>query len=141
MLQNSLIDYFKLNKTYVNINNNIQNNINNYYYNNINNIISETEKPDENILINKKNRFTKDLKSDLIIDPFVEEDGSKVFRCIAANCKKAYKSRENLNLHIKNKHFVEKPYMGKFCTAKFSHRNGNKILINFFLIFKRHYSI
>lgn len=56
----------------------------------------------------------------------------KMFKCEFSNCEKAYKSKENLNLHIKNKHLGEKPYKCRFCTSRFSHRNGIlKKLINF----------
>ena len=50
----------------------------------------------------------------------------KMFKCGYDICEKAYKSKENLNLHIKNKHLGLKPYGCKFCTARFSHRNGKK---------------
>lgn len=48
----------------------------------------------------------------------------KQHECTYDNCKKAYRSKENLNLHIKNFHFKEKPYQCSYCSARFSHRNG-----------------
>jgi hypothetical protein len=48
-----------------------------------------------------------------------------IYKCTHDNCDKAYKSKENLNLHIKNKHLNQKPYQCNFCDLKFSHRNGN----------------
>lgn len=49
----------------------------------------------------------------------------KLFKCEVKNCNKAYKSKENLNLHFRNKHLGEKPYQCRFCSSRFSHRNGN----------------
>ena len=51
----------------------------------------------------------------------------KLHKCDYEGCDKAYKSRENLNLHIKNKHLGEKPYQCRYCDSRFSHRNGIKI--------------
>ncbi len=51
------------------------------------------------------------------------------FRCDFEGCKKAYKSKENLILHQKNKHLGLKPYQCRFCSLKFSHRNGSSYLI------------
>ncbi len=48
----------------------------------------------------------------------------KLFKCDYKDCSKAYKSKENLNLHIKNKHLGQKPYKCSFCDSRFSHRNG-----------------
>jgi len=46
----------------------------------------------------------------------------RLFKC--DSCSKSYKSKENLNLHIKNKHIGMKPYNCDYCSSKFSHRNG-----------------
>jgi uncharacterized Zn-finger protein len=51
----------------------------------------------------------------------------KLHKCDAEGCEKAYKSRENLNLHIRNKHLGEKPYQCRYCMSRFSHRNGKLI--------------
>ena len=51
-----------------------------------------------------------------------KKNGKPVFSC--QHCKKIYKSKENLTLHIRNIHFKEKPYNCKYCSAVFSHRNG-----------------
>jgi len=80
---------------------------------------------DKNEFIEKKNFFIKDV---------VIENSKKIekrFVCNNNNCKKEYKSKENLILHIKNKHHGEKPYFCKYCGKKYSHRSGN----NFFFIF------
>ena len=53
----------------------------------------------------------------------------KLFKCEFPDCSKAYKSKENLNLHHRNKHMNEKPYQCRFCISRFSHRNG-KIYLN-----------
>lgn len=45
-----------------------------------------------------------------------------LFKC--ESCSKSYKSKENLSLHVKNKHFGIKPYNCNFCNSSFSHRNG-----------------
>jgi hypothetical protein len=47
-----------------------------------------------------------------------------VYKCTHEGCDKAYKSKENLTLHVKNIHLKEKPYSCGFCKAVFSHRNG-----------------
>jgi hypothetical protein len=46
------------------------------------------------------------------------------FKCDVQTCGKVYKSKENLTLHIKNKHLGVRPYQCKFCEHTFSHRNG-----------------
>jgi hypothetical protein len=48
----------------------------------------------------------------------------RLFKC--ETCSKSYKSKENLNLHVKNKHLGLKPYNCDFCDSRFSHRNGIK---------------
>lgn len=48
----------------------------------------------------------------------------KFFRCPEPGCRKLYKSKENLNLHTKNIHEGIKPYQCRFCSDRFSHRNG-----------------
>jgi len=48
----------------------------------------------------------------------------KFFKCQEVGCNKSYKSKENLNLHIKNIHEKVKPYQCSYCELKFSHRNG-----------------
>ena len=53
----------------------------------------------------------------------------KFFKCMVIGCNKMYKSKENLNLHTKNIHEGIKPYPCRYCSLKFSHRNG-KYLIN-----------
>jgi hypothetical protein len=59
----------------------------------------------------------------------IEKD-SKItnFPCEYSNCKKTYKSKENLKLHVKNIHLKEKPYSCSYCHKTFSHRNGNYII-------------
>jgi hypothetical protein len=56
-----------------------------------------------------------------------------IFVCNREGCEKKYKSKENLNLHIKNKHDMIKPYFCRFCLSRFSHRNG-KIIIQIFKV-------
>ena len=51
----------------------------------------------------------------------------KFFKCLDEKCNKLYKSKEYLNLHIKNIHEGIKPYKCQYCSLEFSHRNG-KIL-------------
>ncbi len=48
----------------------------------------------------------------------------KNFSCDYANCKKIYKTKENLQLHYKNIHLKEKPYSCCYCDKNFSHRTG-----------------
>ena len=58
------------------------------------------------------------------IEILSEKLPKKSFSCDIDNCLKTYKSRENLNLHVKNIHHKIKPYNCRFCEASFSHRNG-----------------
>lgn len=51
----------------------------------------------------------------------------KKYNCIHENCSKIFKTKENLNLHIKNIHLKIKPYSCAYCPAVFSHRNGINI--------------
>ena len=49
---------------------------------------------------------------------------TKEFTCSYDNCSKAYRSKENLMLHIQNVHMKQKPYKCSYCSMQFSHRNG-----------------
>lgn len=51
-------------------------------------------------------------------------DKERKFNCSYANCKKEYRSKENLLFHIKNVHDKLKPFQCSYCLMKFSHRNG-----------------
>jgi len=64
------------------------------------------------------------IKSEDNLDEEVPKKNLKRFTCEYENCKKVYKSKENLKLHNKNVHLQEKPYACIFCDKKFSHRNG-----------------
>ena len=57
-------------------------------------------------------------------DVTAETHNKKQWKCTYDNCIKAYCSKENLKLHIKNVHLNEKPYPCYFCNLRFSHRNG-----------------
>ena len=57
-------------------------------------------------------------------DVTAETHNKKQWKCTYDNCVKAYCSKENLKLHIKNVHLNEKPYPCYFCNLRFSHRNG-----------------
>ena len=52
-----------------------------------------------------------------------------MFRCEI--CFKAYKSKENMQLHISNKHLGIKPYKCIYCEKTFSHRNGKLKLLKY----------
>lgn len=54
---------------------------------------------------------------------------SKLHYCPIGNCKKNYKSKENLKLHIANFHENRKPYKCSFCDYTFSHRNGKDFFL------------
>lgn len=54
---------------------------------------------------------------------------AKLYRCNYEGCGKSYKSKENLTLHVQNKHYGHKPYQCRYCEARFSHRNGIHNLI------------
>lgn len=66
-------------------------------------------------------------------DSFLKKKKKQNFVCNVTGCEKVYRSKENLNLHIKNIHEKIKPYKCKFCESTFSHRNG--ILQNIFKFF------
>lgn len=84
----------------------------------------EKEFNDDSFNLNKSkeidlNKITKIIENNL-------NNEQKKFTCKIENCKKSYKSKENLILHYKNIHLKEKPYSCQYCPATFSHRNGNK---------------
>ena len=81
-------------------------------------IIEKDKSDDGNKFLEKKNFFIKDVQVE------ETEKTEKRFVCNSQNCHKEYKSKENLVLHIKNKHNGEKPYFCKFCGKKYSHRSG-----------------
>ena len=62
------------------------------------------------------------IENKIILDKVPKKN--KKFICEFENCKKVYKSKENLKLHNKNIHLKEKPYSCTHCSKKFSHRNG-----------------
>jgi uncharacterized Zn-finger protein len=55
------------------------------------------------------------------------------YKCDQIGCNKTYKSKENLKIHIMNKHFNCKPFKCDFCEIKFSHRNGRFIFFKFYI--------
>jgi hypothetical protein len=68
--------------------------------------------------------FLHGNKSDEILTSEASNTKESKFKCFFENCGKVYKSKENLNLHIRNIHYNQKPYKCRFCGAVFSHRNG-----------------
>jgi hypothetical protein len=51
------------------------------------------------------------------------------YPCDYTECGKVYKSRENLKIHVKNKHLNQKPYKCSYCNLRFSYRNGKNNFI------------
>lgn len=72
----------------------------------------------------KKNYDNSPSSAKLETSPSSSLFSGRTFKCVEEGCEKSYKSKENLNLHIKNIHLKEKPYNCKYCPALFSHRNG-----------------
>jgi len=106
----------------------VDNNINNSKYNTIFNI----ERMKFDMQIDKSEKNFKNKKHIRIIETQLKKKDElnlkkKEFICHFQNCYKKYKSKENLNLHIKNIHYNIKPYLCRFCSACFSHRNGIKL--------------
>ena len=124
-------------------------NSSNIYNLNINNIKNNNEKKKEisynnninNISVNKMNITNNNLynyinnnqeiissKNFPIIEGkqyiIIKHNSKKIFCCKYPNCNCIYRSKENLVLHFRNKHLMEKPYHCKYCNACFSHRNG-----------------
>jgi hypothetical protein len=67
----------------------------------------------------------KNFKTKLRYDKHTQKHFcEKRFKCESEHCGKIYKSKENLTLHIKNKHLNVRPYVCMYCTQSFSHRNG-----------------
>ena len=94
---------------------------------NLNLICSEAEAKEEARIEEKKGNFPDaQLKVSSQSQILFRNKGkkAKVFQCPITNCFKQYKSRENLNLHVKNIHEATKPYKCRFCAHTFSHRNG-----------------
>lgn len=92
-----------------------------------NNTISYSEKTNEKNIENSDEEELYRKQSHLRkLDLLGNSESSRLknFKCHFNECEKAYKTRENLTLHIKNKHLGVKPYACKYCNAKFSHRNG-----------------
>lgn len=83
----------------------------------------EKNKNDDNIFLEKKNLLIKEI---LIENKDNKDKSEKRFICMHNDntCGKEYRSKENLILHIKNKHQGEKPYFCSFCGKRYSHRSG-----------------
>ena len=77
---------------------------------------------EKNILNSQKKKFPIIEGREYII--INKNNKKKIFCCKYPNCNNIYRSKENLILHFKNKHLMEKPYHCNFCNASFSHRNG-----------------
>lgn len=89
-------------------------------------------------LINEINKLTDLNSKKILFNSFIPPSNDnktnlkkrkrvkKAYKCDYAGCIKEYKSKENLNLHIKNKHEGMKPYHCSYCPLSFSHRNGKR---------------
>lgn len=133
IFQNNFANLQNLNLLY-NFTNNLYSNNNNIY-----NTISDSDKSnDKNSTCLKEGKLTNEgvqNKMHLKSEGSTDSSGSKIYKCYADNCHKVYKSRENLSLHVKNKHLGVKPYTCRYCDAKFSHRNGKYFFNIHLLIF------
>lgn len=95
-------------------------------------IIQRDKKDESSNFLEKKNFLVKEVQKEN------SEKMDKKFICNMEHCQKEYRSKENLILHIKNKHNDEKPYFCKFCSKKYSHRSGKfKFFFYFFTIFTK----
>jgi hypothetical protein len=85
---------------------------------------------DTHSYLEKENSQLHNYMNCVITDCVKKETRKLKFKCNQDGCHKEYKSKENLNLHIKNIHDMVKPYNCRFCKSSFSHRNGNIIFYN-----------
>lgn len=88
---------------------------------------SESFQINSNLTMNdetEKSFYSADNRNEtkFIISKALSTKKAKSFTC--TECKKVYKSKENLTLHHKNIHLKLKPYNCQYCIAVFSHRNG-----------------
>jgi hypothetical protein len=83
---------------------------------------------DEDTNLSKKNENKEIFKTSKdSLDMIDGSNGNNInlIRCPYSGCEKMYKLRENLNIHIQNKHINLKPYKCSYCDSSFSYRNGN----------------
>ena len=105
---------------------------------------SETESENDNdykgnkkifkIIKNRKSNGISKYKCSICLSSFKREKNYQnhfishfyvnVFKCTYIDCNKEYKTKENLILHIKNKHLKIKPFKCSICNSLFSQRNG-----------------
>jgi hypothetical protein len=90
---------------------------------NLNQDFLEKEKKQDDSNDSSRDKKTKTSEELIIEAGHITKEGVR-FRCFFEGCSKVYKSKENLNLHIRNIHYMQKPYKCRFCSAAFSHRNG-----------------
>jgi hypothetical protein len=80
---------------------------------------SEIEQTRDTSIENEENN-----NDNIINYSIVKQQRKRFFKCDYSNCNKLYRTKENLILHYKNKHLLEKPFKCSYCDMAFSHRNG-----------------
>jgi len=100
----------------------------------LNNSFNQIEKISNNSFsfIRSSPKYSLNSENDLNFSNLsLNRSTHKIFTCAFEGCKKIYKSKENLTLHYRNIHLKEKPYSCKFCSSRFSHRNGKDSYLSY----------
>lgn len=75
--------------------------------------------------LEQANNVSNNIEGSCQTEPILNNTTRKIrkFKCEFPECDKVYRSKENLVLHIDNKHLGKKPFECIFCQERYASRN------------------